>query len=83
MNNKQISESLYGVDAPKRCPQCQAVWPDNAKFCGYDGEKLIINRLAQNNQSLHSDAETDAIYCGGCGYTHKPGKCPDDSDNHR
>ena len=43
MNNKQLTEHLYGADAPKRCPKCQAVWPANANFCGYDEEKLIYN----------------------------------------
>ena len=55
MNNKQLSEALHGSKAPKRCPECQSVWPGNAKFCGYDGEKLIENELAQNNKSFHAD----------------------------
>ena len=55
MNNKQLSENLYGVNAPKRCPLCQAVWPTNTNFCGYDGEKLIDNRSTQNNQPLNSE----------------------------
>jgi NADH pyrophosphatase NudC (nudix superfamily) len=27
-------------DVSKHCPACQAVWRDNAKFCGYCGAKL-------------------------------------------
>lgn len=48
MNNKQLSEHLYGADAPKQCLKCQAVWPGSASFCGYDGEKLILKSQVQN-----------------------------------
>ena len=43
MNNQQLSEYYYGEDAPKRCPQCKAVWPEIANFCGYDGVELVEN----------------------------------------
>ena len=55
MNNQQLSEHLYGEDAPKRCPECQAVWPAEAKFCGYDGEKLIDNQLTKYNKALNRE----------------------------
>ncbi len=35
---RDISEK----DAPMRCPSCQAVWKDNARFCGYCGTKLEV-----------------------------------------
>jgi len=54
MNNKQLTEHLYGKDAPRRCPACQAVWPEPAKFCGYDGAKLI-NNDAKYNKPLNSE----------------------------
>ena len=61
MNNKQLSEHFYGVDAPKRCPRCQAVWPANARFCGYDGEKLICNSTEKTNQAPDHDHESNAV----------------------
>ena len=48
MNNRQLSEHIYGENAPYRCPECHAVWPGNAKFCGYCGNPLTINKTQAN-----------------------------------
>jgi len=40
MENEELSKKVNAEDPPKHCPACQAVWHDNAKFCGYCGTKL-------------------------------------------
>ncbi len=46
-------------------------------------ELKIFKELQATNQSLQSDGEGDAVYCCGCGFTHKPGKCPDGLNGRR
>lgn len=33
--------------------------------------------------AMYSDDENNAVYCGGCGFTHKPSKCPDGLNGSR
>lgn len=51
MNHKELSEFFFGKDAPFRCPKCDTVWPDNAKFCGYCGTRLVDNNSEKQAES--------------------------------
>jgi len=58
VNNRQLSEYYYGKDAPFRCPDCQAVWPEGANFCGYCGVKLVKNIVAKEPTDT---ADTESV----------------------
>jgi hypothetical protein len=46
----------------------------------------LIDEISKNavlTSAMHSDGESDAVYCAGCGFTHRPGKCPDGLNGRR
>jgi len=51
-----------------------------------DGSKAVyefLNKDAVLTNAMHSDGEKEAVYCGGCGFIHQPGECPDGMEGRR
>lgn len=56
------------------------------KDSNYTVGELIKDTLREDailTSDINSDGESAAVYCAGCGFTHRPGKCPDGSNGRR